>query len=49
MDKPIFLWPYDYDKYNAIRGLYFDIRKELLYKEDQGELTKVIKEADFKR
>ena len=49
MDKPIFLWPYDYDKYNAIRGLYFDIRKELLYKEDQGELTKVIKEADFKK
>ena len=49
MEKPIFLWPYDYDKYDAIRGLYFDIRKELPYKEDQRDLLEMIKGYDLKQ
>lgn len=47
MEKPIFLWPYDYDKYNKIRGLYFDIRKELPSKENQTELLYMIRESDY--
>lgn len=49
MDKPIFLWTYDYEKYNSLRGLYFDIRKELPYHEDQSELIKMIKECDLNK
>lgn len=47
MAKPIFLWPYDYDKYNEIRGLYFDIRKELPWKESEKDLLVMVKEADL--
>lgn len=47
MNKPIFLWPYDYEKYNRVRGLYFDIRKELPWKENQGDLVKMIKGSDL--
>ena len=49
MAKPIFLWPYDYDKYNEIRGLYFDIRKELPWKESEENLLTMIKYADLKK
>lgn len=49
MEKPIFLWPYDYDKYNQIRGLYFDIRRELPFSEDQKELVTMIKNADLEK
>lgn len=48
MAKPIFLWPYDYDKYEEIRGLYFDIRKELPWQEKEKELLQMIKEAQLK-
>lgn len=47
MEKPIFLWTYDYDNYNKIRGLYFDIRKELPYKADEKELIEMIKGFDL--
>lgn len=47
MERPIFLWTYDYDKYNAIRGLYFDIRKELPFKETQEELLDLITNSDM--
>ena len=47
MARPIFLWPYDYDKYNEIRGLYFDIRKELPWKESEKDLLHMIKTANF--
>lgn len=49
MDKPIFLWPYDYEKYNTIRGLYFDIRKELPWKNSQSDLVQMIKNSDLSR
>ncbi len=48
MDKPIFLWTYDYDIYNEVRGLYFDIRKELPYHEGEAELLDMIKHSDSK-
>lgn len=47
MQKPIFLWPYDYEEYNQVRGLYMDLRKELPYKVDQAELAQMIKESDL--
>lgn len=47
MNKPIFLWTYDYDNYNRIRGLYFDIRQELPFAEDEKELLNMIKMADL--
>ena len=47
MGKPIFLWPYDYDKYNEIRGLYFDIRKELPWQDKEEDLVRMIKEAQL--
>ncbi|MBO6128362.1 MAG: CDP-glycerol glycerophosphotransferase family protein [Pseudobutyrivibrio sp.] len=47
MEKPIFLWTYDYDKYNKIRGLYFDIRKELPSKEKQEDLVRMIKDSNY--
>ena len=49
MDKPIFLWPYDYETYNRIRGLYFDIRQELPYEMKEEHLIKMIQNADLKR
>lgn len=45
MLKPIFLWPYDYDKYNEIRGLYFDIRKELPWRAEETDLIQLIKSS----
>ena len=47
MGKPIFLWPYDYDKYNEIRGLYFDIRKELPWCEKEEDLIQMIKKSQL--
>lgn len=48
MNKPIFLWTYDYEKYNRIRGLYFDIRKELPYAEKETELLDMIKHTNLR-
>ena len=36
------------DKYNEIRGLYFDIRKELPWKESEKDLLEMVKNADLK-
>lgn len=46
MGKPIYLWTYDYDTYNANRGLYFDIRTELPYHESQEGLLQLIKDSN---
>ena len=43
MEKPMFCYAYDYDKYNIERGLYFDIRKELKSTEDEDQLISMIK------
>lgn len=42
MRKPIFLYTYDYEEYNASRGLYFDIRKELPYAMNEEDLVNLI-------
>ena len=49
MEKPIFLWTYDYDRYNAIRGLYFDIRRDLPSQADESQLLEMIKTADLSK
>lgn len=48
-EKPIFLWPYDYDLYEKERGLYFDIRKELESTDDEDQLLDLILHSDFKK
>ena len=45
MHKPIYLWTYDYDQYDKIRGLYFDIRKVLPFSEKEEDLLKMLKEG----
>lgn len=47
MDKPIFLWTYDYEIYQRVRGLYFDIRQELPYASDEEDLLSMIKNANL--
>ena len=47
--KPIFLWTYDYDRYEKERGLYFDIRKELRSTADEDQLLDLILHDDLKK
>ena len=48
MHKPIVLWTYDYDEYQAKRGLYFDVREYLDYEEDENKLIHRIKNINEK-
>lgn len=49
LGKPMFCYAYDYEEYNASRGLYFDIRKELLGGSlSEDELLYLIKNIDTK-
>ena len=43
MEKPIYLWTYDYEKYTEARGLYFDIREVLPSTPDEETLLNLIK------
>jgi len=43
MHKPIYLWLYDYEDYERIRGLYFDLRKVLPWAQNEEELFELIK------
>ena len=43
MHKPIYLWTYDYEQYDKVRGLYFDVRKVLPYAEKEETLLSMIK------
>lgn len=43
MNKPIYLWTYDYEEYEKARGLYFDIRKVLPSTSNEDELLGMIK------
>jgi len=47
LEKPIFCYVYDYDKYTQIRGTYFDIRKELSYAENEDELIHKIQDINW--
>lgn len=42
MHKPIYLWTFDYEKYQEARGLYFDIRRALPYAEKEEDLINLI-------
>lgn len=42
MDKPMFHFTYDYDKYEANRGMYFDIRECLSGADNEDELLEII-------
>lgn len=43
--KPIYLWLYDYDSYERVRGLYFDLREVLPWAESDDDLLKLIKKG----
>lgn len=43
MHKPIYLWTYDYEKYDKFRGLNLDVRKVLPYAEKEEMLLSMIK------
>lgn len=49
MDKPMICFAYDFDRYNAERGLYFDIRKELSDNiiENEDQLLEAILHLDY--
>lgn len=38
LGRPMFCYTYDYDKYEMMRGMYFDVRKELSYAENEDEM-----------
>lgn len=41
--KPIYLWLYDYEEYDRVRGLYYDLRNLLPWAEAEDALLKLIK------
>lgn len=43
MDKPMFHFTYDYDKYASLRGLYFDIRESIDGAANEDELISLLK------
>ncbi len=48
--KPMLTFCYDYDRYSAERGMYFDIRKELDdYSANEGDVIDSIKNIDFEK
>ena len=47
LGRPIFCYVYDYEKYKSKRGMYFDIRKELTYTENEEELIDRIKNINW--
>ena len=47
MDKPMLHFTYDYEKYSAKRGLYFDVRQELSGCDNEKELISLLKNMDF--
>ncbi len=48
LDRPMLYYTYDYNEYVDKRGVYFDIRRELLGSSDnEEELLKLIKELNY--
>lgn len=48
LDRPMFHYTYDYEEYSNNRGLYFDIREELLgSSENEEELLNLIKHLNY--
>lgn len=46
LERPIICYAYDYQKYNKVRGLYIDIRKELITANNEMELIECVKDAN---
>ncbi len=47
LDRPIYVYTYDYDKYKEMRGMYFDVREELPGGSiSEEELLSMIKNGD---
>ena len=46
LNKPIFIYAYDFDEYNKKRGMYFDVRKDLPGEIEENKLLHLIKKYD---
>jgi CDP-glycerol glycerophosphotransferase len=46
LEKPMFHFTYDYDRYNKERGLYFDIREQIDGSSIEDELINKIKKLN---
>ena len=49
MDKPMFHFTYDYDKYDSLRGMYFDIRDHISGADNEDDLIRLIRNADTEK
>lgn len=49
MDKPMLHYTYDYDKYSAMRGMYFDIRSYLSGASEESDLISLIQELNYNK
>lgn len=47
LNRPIYCYTYDYDRYNGERGMYIDIRKDLKSFNQESDLIKSIKADDY--
>lgn len=47
LGRPMFCYTYDYDKYNKMRGMYFDIRRELSYSENEDNMIDIIRNINW--
>lgn len=47
LEKPIFHYCYDYERYETKRGMYMDIREHFNGSEDEGELLNLLKNMDW--
>lgn len=47
LERPMFCYVYDYDKYNKTRGMYFDIRKDLSNTDNEEEMVEMIQKIDW--
>lgn len=48
MDKPMLHFTYDFDRYQAARGMYFDIRGYLNGADNEDDLLRIVKSIDWK-
>lgn len=49
MEKPMFCFAYDYDRYASERGMYFDIRQKLTSCSNEDSLIDAIKKLDSQK
>lgn len=49
MHKPMLAYCYDYEEYSEKRGMYFDIRQELPWSDNEDGIISMIKKSDYSK